>query len=299
MEDRESFYRELLDNVGDGLYFTDGERRISYWNKEAERITGYSRSEVLGRRCMDNLLMHVDGAGNILCHTGCPLRETIADGQSRQMEVFLRHKDGHRVPVFVRASPIRDETGTIVGAVETFSDNSAKNRMEERLVELEKLSLLDALTGLANRRYIEEQIQARLEELRRYGWPFGLLFVDIDHFKAVNDRFGHEVGDKVLRMVGKTLDGSSRYFDLAARWGGEEFLVLLGNTDASLLPDIGERFRALIERSALSGPEDSVRVTVSIGGTVGLADDTVETLVRRADQKLYEAKQSGRNRICI
>jgi diguanylate cyclase (GGDEF)-like protein/PAS domain S-box-containing protein len=298
MQDREAFYRELLDNVGDGLYFTDGERRISYWNKEAERITGYRSEEVLGRRCMDNLLMHVDSTGTLLCFEGCPLRETIADGQSRQVEVFLRHKRGHRVPVFVRASPIRDETGAIVGAVETFSDNSAKSRMEERVAELEKLALLDSLTGLANRRYVESQILARLEELRRNGWPFGLLFIDIDHFKQVNDRFGHEVGDQVLRMVGQTLDASSRYFDLAARWGGEEFLVLLGNTEKPLLPDIGERFRTLVERSSMTGSEP-VRVTISVGGTVGHAEDTVETIVRRADQKLYEAKASGRNRVCV
>jgi diguanylate cyclase (GGDEF)-like protein/PAS domain S-box-containing protein len=294
----DNIYRDLLDNLVDGVYFTDRERRINYWNKGAERLSGFRREDVLGKRCMDNILMHMDEKGNELCRRGCPLAYTIKDGIVREADLFLHHRGGHRVPVRVRVSPLTDEKGRIVGAVEVFSDNSAKAQLTERLAQMEQLALLDSLTGLANRRYLESHIRARLEELRRNGWSFGVLFMDIDRFKNVNDTFGHEVGDRVLRMVGQTLDASTRYFDMVGRWGGEEFLAVIANTEAQTLSEIGERFRALVERSALMDP-DRVHVTISTGGTHARAEDTVEALVARADEKLYEAKNSGRNRVWI
>ena len=101
------FFSELLDNLTDGVYFVDRERRIVYWNKAAERITGFSKSEVIGCRCLDNILTHVNEEGGNLCHSGCPLAQTIEDGKSRKADVFLHHKDGHRQPVLVGVAPVR------------------------------------------------------------------------------------------------------------------------------------------------------------------------------------------------
>lgn len=265
MHNPNDLYRELLDCLEDGVYFTDTERRIAYWNKGAEHLSGFSHQEVIGKRCMDNLLMHVDAAGNLLCLQGCPLSATMQDGQPREAQVYLHHKDGHRVPVRVRAVPRRDETGNIIGAVEVFTDNTANLQMTERLVQMEHLALLDALTGLANRRHIESVIRSRLEELRRNNWNFGVLFLDIDNFKSINDRYGHEIGDRVLKMVGRTLDASSRFIDAAGRLGGEEFVVVIANADDKALYNTGERLRTLVSNSALDEPK-ALSVTVSIGG---------------------------------
>jgi diguanylate cyclase (GGDEF)-like protein len=144
-------------------------------------------------------------------------------------------------------------------------------------------------------------LQSRLEEFRRHRWIFGILFIDVDHFKSINDRYGHSVGDKVLRMVGQTLNASSRYFDHVGRWGGEEFLAVIANVGMDRLAAIAERFRVLVERSALpqQEQEDEVGVTISLGGTEVQQGDTVDSIVERADQKLYLAKQSGRNRVCL
>ena len=122
------------------------ERRITFWNKAAEKITGFHEKEVLGRRCMDQVLTHVDDGGRCLCIESCPLSETIADGKERESEVYLHHKQGHRVPIRIRTTPITDETGKIVGAVEVFTNNSRSLGLEERLAELERLALLDPLT---------------------------------------------------------------------------------------------------------------------------------------------------------
>src|ERR1022692_586604 len=131
-----SFHEKLLDSLHDGVYFVDRERKILYWNKGAELLTGFSASEVVGRSCFDNILMHVSAGGCSLCLNGCPLGKTIEDGQRRESEIFLRHKLGHRVPVSVRAAPITDNQGTIVGGGEVFSDISAKKHIERRMGEL-------------------------------------------------------------------------------------------------------------------------------------------------------------------
>ena len=118
-------YKELLDRMSDGVYFVDRNRRILYWNEGATRLTGYQPQEIVGRYCHDNTLCHVDDAGLQLCFNRCPLSACMGDGTPRDADVFLRHKQGRRVPVNVRVQPIRGADGAIVGAVEIFRDNTA------------------------------------------------------------------------------------------------------------------------------------------------------------------------------
>jgi diguanylate cyclase (GGDEF)-like protein/PAS domain S-box-containing protein len=296
MSDQSKFYRDLLDNLADGVYFTDLAGRITYWNKGAERLSGFSESEVLGRVCSDNILMHVDAYGAPLCLDGCPLRATISDGRQREADIYLHHRTGSRIPIRVRATPLKDDSGNIVGAVEVFSDNTAKEQLAERLAQMERFALLDPLTSLPNRRYLETQIYSHLEEFRRAGWAFGVLFMDIDDFKLVNDRWGHEAGDRVLKMVARTLDANSRLFDIVGRWGGEEFVAVIHNVDEKILHEIAERFRILVGQSVLTDL-GSLRVTISVGVTLARTGDTLESAVRRADENLYRAKQAGKNRV--
>ena len=293
------FYKNLLDNVHDGIYYVDRDRKIKYWNKVAEELTGYKSSEVLGNYCFDNLLMDIDSEGVDLCKERCPLVEAISDGHPREVELYFHHKDGHRVPVIVRVAPMRDSRGEITGAVEVFTDNSARVAILQRLQDCEKMALLDPLTNLPNRRYIEMNLDSRLDEMHRYGWTFGVLFIDIDHFKKINDRYGHEVGDEVLNMIGKTLLTNLRPFDILGRWGGEELIAIIVNVDEQQLYSTANRFRLLVEHSGLHRGSDIVRATISIGATLSQASDTIDTLLKRADQLMYRSKTSGRNRVSM
>jgi len=292
----DGFYKGLIDNLTEGIYFLDRERRITYWNRGAERLTGYPAQEVLGRCCADGLLQHMDQGGRLLCHDGCPMQATMADGREREVEVFLHHKAGHRVPITVSAVPIRGAGGEIVGAVEVFNDISRQVLAQDRIRELEALSLLDPLTGAGNRRYAEISLTSRLSEKKRYHLPVGLLFVDVDRFKSVNDRFGHAVGDEVLRVVGRSLAAALRAGDFLGRWGGEEFIVLIGGLEGRRLRDAGDRLCALIAQSSVPAVP-GLEVTASIGVTEARSDDSVESLVARADGRMYEAKRLGRNRV--
>ena len=175
MKQEDHFHQTLLDQLYDGVYFVDRQRRITYWNRGAEQLTGYAPKEVLGRSCGDGVLMHVDGKGNNLCKEGCPLAATLEDGKVREMSVFLHHKDGHRLPVAVRAAPITDTSGEVVGAVEIFKENPGSADLSDRLARLEKQALLDPLTGIGNRRYLTRQLKGRVEEFRRYSVTFGVL----------------------------------------------------------------------------------------------------------------------------
>lgn len=292
-------FQELLDQLYDGVYFVDSERRIVYWNHAAEAISGFSMADVLGRGCADNILTHIDGDGQSLCQGACPLAKTLVDGKSREAEVYLHHRRGHRVPVAIRVSAIRDADGHIVGAAELFNDVSSPIAIRERFRELENLAYLDALTELANRRYMVKEIQQRLEELRRYGWNSGLIFADIDHFKRVNDDYGHQVGDDVLKAVGKTLAVNVRPFDLIGRWGGEEFLGIVRNIDSNALHLLADRLRMLVAHTRVAANGDALSVTVSMGATVMAPDDELEQAVQRADQLMYQSKCQGRNRVTV
>jgi len=292
-------YERIIENLYDGLYFVDRDRVITYWNKGAERISGFTADEVVGKSCADNILTHVDSQGNSLCTGMCPLAATIADGTLREAELFMHHKDGHRIPVSVRFSTLTDRDGIIIGGVEVFTDISNQEATKLRVKELEKLALLDNLTQLANRNYIEREIQSRLEEKKRLNVPFGILFIDIDHFKKFNDSYGHDVGDEVLKFVANTFVANTRPFDLYGRWGGEEFIGIIRNINGKELELLGNRVRILIENSYIIHENEKLYVTISIGATLVNRKDTIDSLIKRADTLLYKSKAAGRNCLTI
>jgi len=288
---------KLLDSLFDGVYFVDRNMRITYWNNAAERITGFDKKEVIGIRCSDNLLRHIDANGCELCLYGCPLAATMQDGTSRESNMFLHHALGHRVPVSVRTSPVRDDTGEIVGAVEIFSDNSSSLQILHEYEKLKQDAYLDPLTAVGNRRYGEMTLSTRIYDLQTHDIPFGVLFMDIDHFKRFNDSYGHKTGDDVLIMVARSISLSLRKMDVVARWGGEEFIVILPGATGVVIKSLSERIRLLIENSFLTVGHNNLQVTVSIGATMSRIDDTAETVVSRADRLMYLSKSRGRNRV--
>jgi diguanylate cyclase (GGDEF)-like protein/PAS domain S-box-containing protein len=300
MTEDKDFYKDIIDNLYDGVYFVDRDRVITYWNRGAERITGYSASQTLGRACRDNLLNHVTANGVQLCQNHCPLAAVMEDGKEHEAEVFLHHADGHRVPVVIRASPMRDRDGNIIGAVESFSNNSNVMDTRTKLRALRREATTDALTGVGNRKYLEGRLDALIAEYKNNPGAAGLLFIDVDHFKLVNDHFGHNAGDAVLRMIAKTLRLALRATDTIGRWGGEEFVAILYEIqDQEALRAAAEKVRALVECSRLDLKEKRLAVTISIGGTLLSPRDTPETLIHRADELMYQSKQAGRNRVTI
>lgn len=292
--------QRMLDALKEGAYFVDQERRITYWNKAAERLTGFRSEEVVGHRCSENILVHVDCQGKNLCKAGCPLLATMEDTLTREAEVFFHHRRGHRVPVSVRTTPLEDDEGNVVGGIELFAEISPEENLRERMAELERRSLLDLLTGVPNRRYLDSELAALFALWQKSGVPFGVLFFDIDHFKGFNDTHGHDIGDRVLETTAKTLVSAVRSFDVIGRWGGEEFVGLFPNAERETLASIGERLRSAVEATWIEADGQRLSVTVSIGGASAAKEDlSAAAVVKRADTMMYRSKQEGRNRVTV
>jgi diguanylate cyclase (GGDEF)-like protein/PAS domain S-box-containing protein len=290
-----SIHEKLLDSMHDGVYFVNTERKIVYWNQGAELLTGYRADEVVGKYCFDDLLAHVNDGGCALCLNGCPLAATLLDGQRREFEVYLRHKAGHRIPVSTRVAPVTDDSGAVVGAVEIFSDATAKKTIERRVGELENLAFLDELTGVSNRRFAELKVKQALQEVQLFDRSIGLLMLDIDHFKLVNDKHGHDAGDEALRAVCKTVSHHLRAGDILGRWGGEEFVLILRDVNEAGLSVFADRCRMLISETSVPMGAEYLRVTVSVGATIIQKDDNLNSVMHRVDTLMYKSKTSGRN----
>lgn len=286
-------FSELLEWVSDGVYCVNTDRRITYWNATAAELTGYDSDEVLGRACSDGFLQPVNDAGEQFCHYACPLAAVMADGMPRSAEVYLRHKDGHRVPVTVRGHALTDAQGRVVGSAEVFS-----MRPTSPYADLDRRGVNDSedpVTGLLVRRLGELHLATLSAAVTEGQSTLGVVFVDVDHFKVINDTYGHRAGDDVLRMVGRSLTSALRRGDLPIRWGGEEFLALLPGVDAEGLAAAAERVRMLISHSWNDHGGHTLRVTVSIGATLARPGESAADLVDRADRLMYRSKRSGRD----
>lgn len=292
----EELYLNIINNLRDGIYFVDMERRILFWNKAAEQITGYSAEEIVGKQCQYSKLNHIDELGRPLCMIGCPLFATLGDGQQRQDRVFVRHKGGYRIPIHVNIFPIRKD-GEIIGAVEIFTQDSP-TVYEDNLVErLSNVAMHDQLTQLPNRRYLESFLHYKLEEFQRFGHPFAVLFADIDNFSRFNNEYGHDVGDAVLKNIAASIKWSVRRNDLVGRWGGEEYVGIYSGADSAGISVIGEKFRYLVGNTEVIGGEEHLHVSVSVGITAVRPGDTIDSLVARADKLMYRSKKEGKNRV--
>ncbi|MBU1019665.1 MAG: sensor domain-containing diguanylate cyclase [Firmicutes bacterium] len=293
-------FQDILSYLYEGVYVVDRTRKIIFWNKGSEQITGYSSEEVVNKQCYNNILQHVTADGKQLCFGGCPLHHTLQTGDIQEANVFLMHKEGYRVPVTVKSLPVLDDEGNIVAAIEVFTDESFRKENIKENRKLKELLTTDPLTQVKNRRYLDFHIENMIKEYDEFQNIFGVLFFDIDHFKNVNDTYGHSVGDEILKIVSKSIGSSLRRGDVIGRWGGEEFIAVLRINNAAALERIAETLRVVVSKSIYSlNEKEHVSVTISIGGTLYIPGEKAGDTIARADQNMYISKTSGRNKVTI
>ncbi len=278
---KEEFLWVLLFSLPVGVIFVDPvTQTIHDLNLEAANMLGEAREQLFERKCF-NFFNCKEGM--------CPV--TDMKHEVTKEETLLTRADGSTIPVLKTVKPVR--TGSRELLIEIFLDLTERKKLEE---ELRRLSMTDPLTGAYNRRYFLELAEKEMIRSHRTGSPFSLLVMDIDHFKRVNDTYGHIVGDMVLKKLVEVLKQRIRRSDTLARWGGEEFIVLLPDTALEGAAVLAEDLRAIIEETEFPHVKN---ITISLGVAEYEAGQTIDNTVTEADKALYKAKESGRNCVVI
>jgi diguanylate cyclase (GGDEF)-like protein/PAS domain S-box-containing protein len=283
-----AFNRNLINSSLDMIIAVDKNRNIIEFNTAAEKTFGYRKEEVAGKH-MSTLCQDPEAGAEV----GRQIRE-----QGRfSGEIVNRKKSGETFPVYLSAACLYDAAGDLTGVMGISRDITEQKRAEEELRQvhelLKKRASTDALTGIYNRFTFEEMLELEITRAQRYKTPLSLIMFDIDHFKQINDTFGHQAGDGVLKDMAQMVCTNLRLHDVFARWGGEEFMILIPNNDREQTRLLAEKLRELIS----GGFESGMTVTCSFGVAQLRSADTFETFTQRVDAALYRAKEKGRDRI--
>lgn len=284
IKEKESILNAVINSVRDALIMIDNEGMVTLWNPAAEQLFGFTKEEMLGKELHKFILTKKSEYEN---YKEKLLENNYTENYEKTKEAKARHKDGHEFDVEISVSSLKiSKYNYFVGIVRDISQ-----RVKER-EELEKMSVTDFLTNTYNRRYFIEKLEEEIERAKRTDRDFSLAMLDVDNFKAINDRYGHNVGDIVLKRIADLIKNRIRSIDCLARWGGEEFMVLLADTPITKASVLLEELRQSISDLKIQGVE---RFTGSFGAAGYSTGDTADTLVLKADNMMYEAKTAGKN----
>ncbi len=318
LAESEARYRMLAENSHDVIWTLDiPSRRFTYVSPSVVDLRGYTWQEALVQTLAETLTE--ESAARVERDIVQRLQRMSAGERRTQVvtsELDQRCKDGSVVSTEVVSSYLLDADGvprTILGITRNVSERKAaeqrlrdsNRQMQTQLAEIQRLqaalreqAVRDPLTGLYNRRYLDETLEREISRARRDGLPLSVVMLDIDHFKRINDTHGHQLGDEVLRLLGRTLLGDIRLEDVACRYGGEEFLILLPAMPLEAAVARAESWRRTVASLALARDGRLIRFTVSLGvATFPVHGATPDELTRCADLALYRAKREGRDRV--
>jgi len=275
----------ILENLGSGLIVLSEERTIVYANKKACELLKKQKKDLIGSNARSTLfaLFSEDSS--------CSFEALLQEGKFCEFDALLNKGDGETFFAHIFATLITHEGRPYV--LVNFYDVTPQKELEKRLYQA---AITDSLTGLYNRRFADEMLKQEKLTYKRYKTPFCILLIDLDNFKIVNDIYGHDVGDKVLIAVAKVLKSSVRESDIVARWGGEEFLILLRRIELEDAIKVAEKIRNAICQLKVPPVEG---ITASIGVSCYSGEGDVYDLVRKADLALYQAKAQGKNCVIL
>lgn len=285
----------LIELCPDGVIGVDATGTICTFNRKAVSMTGRAAEAVLGT-------LHISDIYGSLAQAKAVKAAIYADdcggaGRLEGYETEIVDIRGDVIPIRLSAALVMKDTEEI-GSVGFFHDMSQQKALEAKL---HLLSITDGLTGLFNQRHFFSQLANELKRVQRYGRPMSLVAFDLDRFKQCNDQFGHLEGDNVLRLVGDLMSTTTRSSDQAFRYGGDEFFVILPETNQSRAVSMAEKIRVTFKDRWPYDPTDksAPQVTLSIGVAQSAGETEPEALVRRADMAMYKAKQAGGDCIAV
>ena len=294
-------YLALLETLYEGICLLDADLRCTVWSPGLEGLLGLPASDLRGERRTGRTLRFAAPDGSPLPEAARPLDRVLTTGRPLAEQVKVRREggpgtDAEWVDVEVQVFPLTDPTGAVRGVAEIYRNLNRKRHRPQEFKDLRRAATRDALTGVANRGELETRLARALRESREDGRPLAVMFLDLDHFKTVNDTWGHAVGDEVLKHLTALLKAECYSGETVGRYGGEEFVVVCPQTDLEAARQRADRLRRVIADTKVNG-RTQPRPTASFGVAAAEDGDTVESLVQRADAGLYQSKETGRNKV--
>jgi PAS domain S-box-containing protein/diguanylate cyclase (GGDEF)-like protein len=297
--DSPEIFRTILESLQTGIYLVDHHQKILFWNDGAERITGYLRQDVLGRFCVESLLANRGAHDSFASDAADAIAAVLRDGKPVAVNVSLCHKDGHRVLVRLRAVPIRNSHGTVIGAAESFEESLTVSSWDRRQGKLAVFGCIDEESGVFNREFLLFQIQENLETFNRYRIPFSVLCIQVDQIAQFLAARGIRAVSAIQRAVAQTLGNSLRPTDLLGRLSDSRFLAVLTECEGGEIESVAKRIGKMVGYTEINWWGDKLSVTASFGGTGSVAGDTVESIVSRAEGSLDASAATGGNRVTV
>ena len=290
------FEEKLIDAMHDGVLFVDIDARIDLWSKGAERLTGVSTGAATGRIFSPNLLDMCNSIGRRVSDDNCPVARALATRSQLRQRLQILGRQGHHVAIDLHAIPVVGPKNELLGATVLLHDAQPEASLEEKCEALNAKITLDPMTQVANRAEFDRMQALFIEAHAQANMPCSLIMVDIDHFKSINDTYGHQAGDQAIITLANLLKSMCRAGDLVARYGGEEFAVLCADCNNATAASRAETLRRKVSETPQSSLGNK-RITASFGVTELQNGDNPESMLRRADRALLMAKEQGRNQV--
>jgi diguanylate cyclase (GGDEF)-like protein/PAS domain S-box-containing protein len=279
-------YRDILDALQIGVIVIDLHKKIIFWSDGAEQITGYSRLDVLGHSCSENILLHCNQSNCEACAGKCPMATALHDGKAVEALSQIRHISGHWTPVHTSAIPLRDEHGSIIAIIQTFENEFAVKGSGPNDRSLKERGSLDYTTELPNHAMTQSHLREMMASFTDLQVPFGVVGLEVLELTQFRARYGQEATTSILRVLARTLRNTIWPTDFVGRWSEDQFLVILSGCDQEALRAVSNRVLKIVARATIEWWGEELSVSVLIGAAAVAAGDTVESLLLRAQAAL-------------
>jgi diguanylate cyclase (GGDEF)-like protein/PAS domain S-box-containing protein len=289
--------RNFIEGLQTGVYLVGKDGKIHFWSDGAQRILGHKRQDILGRAVREDLFAHAEGNQAATEEALGALSAVFRDGRPVTTDVSLRHKDGHRIRVVLRAVPVRNGEGAIIGVAESFDEPFSNSTWERRRTKLAGYHCLDEVTGVHNHAITQSHLRENLAIFAEFRVPVSILAIQIDQLEHIRTTYGPGALAAIFRAVAQTLDTSLRPTDFLGRYTEQYFLAILPECGDADVGKVAERMKKMVTYAEIKWWGDDLSVTASFGGATSQKEDTVESLVERAERSLAESIAAGGN--CI
>jgi diguanylate cyclase (GGDEF)-like protein/PAS domain S-box-containing protein len=284
----------------EGVYIANKDHVITFWNDAAEKITGYSKKEIIGYKCDEAPIKHFNERGEFLSDNGCHIIETIKNQKNVNLNVYIGHKDGEKVPVSIRTVPVYGKSQEIEGALEVFADISRDFKTIKSLEQSRGKNFIDPVTYCANKEFAELEMYKRFNEWKTVSIPFALCIININNLFDIREKYGEEIMKKVIAMTSRSAISALSPIDYLCRWSHSQLIAIIPNVDEYNTKKMCERLKMLIENSWIDLNKNArLESDTAIGCSLIQDNENIIDLLFRAEKATTESIKRGKNAITI